>query len=117
MTMKYISCFVLLFILINFVFGQTHILYLPYTCTVPGTYVLDGNLSSTSGGITIGANGVVLNLSSYSITYGTSSAGYGITWSANRTGCEIYNGTLIQGAAGGDPIYTNIYGSTNMNIH
>lgn len=70
----------------------TPITSLPYVISAPGVYYLSGNLAgSASGGITISADNVVLDLRGFTLTGDTLSAG--IMVGAYRN-IEIRNGTV-----------------------
>src|SRR4051794_32732317 len=70
---------------------RTPISALPFAITSAGSYYLSGNLTSATGGITIQANEVTVDLMGFALAGGN---GSGIVVSGNRTNIVIRNGTI-----------------------
>lgn len=70
---------------------RTPISSLPYTISSPGSYYLTGDLSSTTGGITVATNDVELDLNGFTLT---GSAGYYGLYASFYNQITVRNGRL-----------------------
>ena len=90
---------------------------LPFTCNYTDTFIVTNDLQASGTAITIAANNVIINGNNKTITYAVSSSGTGIQYSGSRSGFEVFNLTLNEGAAGGTAIYQNPNSFNGMKIH
>src|SRR5262245_53371403 len=71
---------------------RTPISSLPFTISAPGSYVVTSNLTSAGAGITISANDVTVDLNGFNLTAGP--GGNGVRVSGARTNICVRNGSV-----------------------
>jgi hypothetical protein len=99
-------------------YAQTTIVSLPFTISVPGTYVFTTNLtySQTSGNaITVNVSNVTIDLNGYYLSCPILSNGARAIYSYNKANIRVKNGEIVGFGAGGVEI-DYLASGTNVNF-